>query len=411
MNIFANNNARLIVLITMITNLADGVIKISLPILATKLTYSPIEISSVALCLTLPWLLISLHVGVLVDRVDRRLLLVLANLIRVMGVATLFIIYVSDSMKIIWLYPIAFILGCAEVLAATSETAIVPMAVKKIKLQSTNAWVAGSETVCNEFIGPPLGGFLLATGVWLALGFSTAAYLLAVICVLLLCGVFSVPNRQKTLTVTAEIKTGILFIWHNQTLRTMTLLVGVMACCWSAWLAIIVLYAVSPGPMGLSESSYGFLISALGAGGIFGAAVTPSLNKLIGHRRVMFGDIVGTSTMLLAPALTVNPYLVGLSSFAGGMGGVMWVINARFLAQCVVPSEMLGRFYTAYRLVSWGLLPVGAGLAGIIAEFISLQAVFLSGAIAAALLCIPFHYSFKGDVFNDFIRKDMSTYD
>ncbi|EBP0014045.1 MFS transporter [Salmonella enterica] len=405
MSNIAFNNARLIVLITIITNLADGVIKISLPILAAKLTHSPIEISSVVLCFTLPWLLTSLHVGVLVDRSDRRKLLVLANLIRVIGVATLLILYISNNMKITWLYPIAFILGIAEVIAATSETTLVPMAVKENKLQSTNTWVAGSENICNEFIGPPLGGFLLATGAWLALGFSTVAYLLAVICVLLLRGVFKIPKHQNTLTITADIRTGILFIWRNNALRTMTLLVGVMACCWSAWLAIIVLYAVSPGPMKLSESGYGLLISALGAGGLFGATVTPILNKLIGHRWVMFGDIIGTFFMLLVPALTINPYLVGLSTFCGGMGGIMWVINSRTLAQCVVPTAMLGRFYATYRLISWGFLPVGAGLAGIIAEFISLRAVFLSGAIATALLIIPFHHSFKGSMFNDLIRR------
>ncbi|MGW1250977.1 MFS transporter, partial [Streptomyces sp. NPDC002535] len=109
----SNRNTAVLVGFTALTNLADGVTKVVLPLMATRLTDSPAQIAGVALTLTLPWLLVALHVGVLVDRFDRRLLLWLADSARMLVVAALLVLALREAVTVPALYVAGLVLGVA----------------------------------------------------------------------------------------------------------------------------------------------------------------------------------------------------------------------------------------------------------------------------------------------------------
>ncbi|WP_256092231.1 MFS transporter [Micromonospora haikouensis] len=186
----SSRNAAVLVLFTAMTNLAEGVTKVILPLLATRLTDSPAQISGVALTLTLPWLLVALHVGVLVDRFDRRRLLWAAELVRLATIAGLFVAASADAVSLPLLYLAGLALGVASVVALTSGAAIVPSAVPAADRERANAWVAGAETVCNEFCGPFVGGLLVAAGVSVALGATGVTFVISMLVLALLVGRF-----------------------------------------------------------------------------------------------------------------------------------------------------------------------------------------------------------------------------
>ncbi|KVP80109.1 MFS transporter [Burkholderia ubonensis] len=383
-------NTLVLVVFTALTNLADGVTKVALPLMATALTPSPLQVSGVSLTLTLPWLLVALHVGVLVDRADRRVLLWLSNGMRLAAIAVLALLSLSNGITLPVLYIGGLTLGIAEVIALTSAAALVPDAVAPAGRERANAWVAGAETVCNEFCGPLVGGLLVAAGTALALGTVASAYLIGVLVLCFLVGRFRVvhaPDAPRE-PVHRQIAEGLHYLWREPILHLMAVTLTVLCACWGAWLAIMPLFATKV--MGLDARGYGVMLSALGIGGFVGALSVTTLNRWFGRRTVMFVDLLGTLAMMAMPVATVNLWAVAASAFAGGLGGTLWSVNSRTISQVLVPGALFGRYNAAARLFSWGAMPVGAGLGGVLAEFFGLRVAFAGFAVATSLLIVPF---------------------
>lgn len=380
---------------TVATNLADGVAKIVLPLLAVGLTDSPGLVAGVGLTLTLPWLLASLHVGVFVDRNDRRRLAAAANLIRLVVALGLLAAVAGDALSLPLLYLAGAAIGLAEVVADSAVGALVPAAVPRERLGRVNAWIAGAETVANEFAGPAIGGLLVGFGAALALGSSAAAFALGAVLLALLAGRFRVSAEERNSgparepgSVRAEMVEGLAFLWRHRLLRTMSLTISALVACWSAWLALLPSYAVRL--LDLDPAGYGLLLSSIGLGGLLGAVLVTTVNRLLGVRWALFADLVGTVVMMIVPAVFPDVWAVGAAAFVGGMGGTLWTVNSRTLAQMIVPHRLLGRYGSAARLLSWGMLPIGAGLAGLLAEIVGLTGAFAIFAVVAVLPIVPF---------------------
>lgn len=381
-------NTAVLVAFTAVTNLADGVMKMALPLLAAQLTGSPAQVTAVSLTLTLPWLLIALHIGVLVDRFDRRRLLWTANGMRVAAMAWLTASALTGGVALPVLFAAGALLGVADVAASTSASALVPAAVPPAGRERANAWMVGAETVGQEFAGPFVGGLLLAAGTGLALGVTGASYALAALSLLLLVGRFrpAAPTPDAApASVNSRIAEGVRFLWNDRLLRTLSLIVAVLSAVWGAWLALMPLYAQRA--MGLGSREYGILLSALGVGGLAGALTVTWVNRVLGARRAMFADLIGTLAMAALPALTTSLWAVAAGAFLGGMGGTLWSVNARTLTQRRVPDEMLGRYGAASRLFTFGAMPLGAALVGLLAELGGMRLAF--GLFAAATAVTP----------------------
>ncbi|MFF5721594.1 MFS transporter [Streptomyces buecherae] len=415
-----SRNTAVLLVFTAITNLADGVTKIALPLMAAHLTTSPARISLVSLTLTAPWLLVALHVGVLVDRVDRRRLLWLADGMRMLAVGGLLLALAAGGITLWGLALAGLVLGVAEVIALTSAAALIPAVVPRPARERANALITGTETVANEFCGPFVGGLLVAAGTGVALGATWVTYLAASLVLLLLTGRFRAAQDTPEATahagasttgasttaastatapaaepldgdarpeapaaaVHAQIAEGLRHLWGQRLLRTMALVLTVLCASWGAWLALMPLVATRT--MGLSADEYGIVLSALGVGGLTGAVAATWVNRLLGRRWAMFADLLGTLAMMAVPALTTQLWAVALSAFVGGMGGTLWTVNARLIAQNLVPEAMMGRYSGVARLLSWGALPVGAGLMGVLAEWCGVRWAFLVFAATVA---------------------------
>jgi MFS family permease len=383
-------NIGVLVMFTALTNLADGVTKVALPLMATMLTASPALVAGVSVTLTLPWLLVALHVGVLVDRADRRVLLWIADITRLLVIAGLLSLVLIKGVTLSWLYVGGLTLGIAEVVAQTSASALIPDAVAPPGRERANAWMTGAETVCNEFCGPLVGGILVAGSTAVALSVVFGGYIAGVLILLLLVGNFRVkPVRNAPqASVHEQIVEGLKCLWEEKLLRLMALSLSVLCACWGAWLALMPMFATTA--MGLDAKGYGIMLSALGVGGLVGAVSTTTLNRLFGRRNVMLADLVGTFAMVATPVITTNLWAVSAGAFIGGLGGTLWTVNSRTISQRLVPNSMLGRYSAASRLFSWGAMPIGAALVGLLAEFFGIRVAFSVFAICTALLIIPF---------------------
>lgn len=404
----SRRNSWVLVVFTAVTNLTDGVTKVALPLVATSLTSSPALVSGVLLTLSLPWLLVALHVGVLVDRADRRGLLWLANGMRIAVVLSLSTAVAIHVVRLPMLYGGAVVLGVAEVIASTSAAAMIPDAVALAGRERANAWVTGAETLCNEFAGPFLGGLLVAVSAWIALGASTGGYLIALAILPLLVGRFKIARSaaEPMPSVNEQIGEGLRFLWQQRLLRMLALTVTVLVTCWAAWYALMPLVATKK--WGLSPTGYGALVGALGLGGLAGTLSVSTANRLFGRRWVMFANVFLTCAMVAIPAVTANVWAAGAGAFLGGMGGTLWVVNSRVISQRLVSSEMMGRYNAVARLSSWGPIALGAVLAGALAQWLGYRSAFGVFAVATVVVIIPFLRTFTPAVLAE-LESGMST--
>lgn len=386
-------NEWLLVAFTGTTNTADAVMRVALPLLATRFTNSPALVAGVAIMLTLPWLVTALHIGVMVDRHNRRNLMAGAEFARMAAIAVLAVAVAFDIGGLPVIYLVALVIGVAEVVAQLSAASIIPAAVPRPRWQTVNARITATEYVSFSFVGAPIGGFLVAAGFALALGATGVAYLIGALLLTMLVGNFTPTPRTERRPAREEIREGLRFLLGHPLLRSMAVLITVMAGCWSAWYALIPVYAVG-GPLGLDARQYGFLLTCLGAGGVIGTVLVGPVNRLIGRRWSMFVDIIGTALMVgipaVLPAAPGSAWPIGVAAFAAGVGGTMWTVNSRVITQSVVPDEMLGRFNAASRLISWGMLPVAAAIAGGLAQLLGYRVAFGFFAVLCVLLVYPF---------------------
>ncbi|WP_051479052.1 MFS transporter [Arthrobacter sp. H5] len=370
-----------------VSNLADGVFKIALPLLAIQFTQSPTLIAGLSFAATLPWLLFALTAGALADRLDRRKLMLAANLSRAVLPALLVAVILLDLGSIWALYVVALMVGVAETLYDTSAQSIMPQVVNRDQLSRANGRLYAVELTTNQFIGPPLGGLLVAIGVVAGFGVPAALWLVAVGALILVPGPFRIEREQKT-TLRFDIAEGLRFLWSQKILRTLAVMTGVFNFASSAAFAVFVLFAVGPASaMKLSEVGFGVLLTTAAAGALLGSFISEWAERTLGRSKSLALTMVGGALFVGAPALTDNPYILGTVFFVGGALIVLWNVITVSLRQRIAPNRLLGRVNSAYRLLAWGTMPLGAAAGGLLAQWLGLQIMFgIMGVLTLALL-------------------------
>jgi MFS family permease len=370
-----------------VSNLADGVFFIVIPLLAVRLTDSPILIAGLTIAGRLPWLFFVLIAGALADRLDRRSTMRNVQLFRALVLGGLAVLALVDGLSLPILYAVALGLGIAETMFDTAAQSIMPSLVERDQLSNANGKLYGVELVMNQFVGPPLGGLVIGLSVPLALGGSAVGYVLAAIGLTLIVGRFRPERTGPKTRITADIAEGMRYLWRHSVLRTLAIMVGVMNLAFTASQAVFVLYAVEPGPMGLSEPEFGLFITTLAAGSLVGSLTAARLERRFGRVPLLFACVVASAVAIAVPGFTTSPVVIGPAFFLSGIFIVVWNVITVSLRQRIVPDHLLGRLNSAYRLFAWGTQPLGALLGGVVGELAGLPAVFiLSGVLGLALI-------------------------
>ena len=145
--------------------------------------------------------------------------------------------------------------------------------------------------------------------------------------------------------------------------------------------AVFVLFAVAPGPMGLSKAGFGALSAALGVGALAGTWLAVPAERRLGRVRTLVLSVLLSAGGLVVPVVTARPVPVGVSMALSGVGMMLWNVVTVSLRQRITPDRLLGRMNASYRLVGWGTMPLGALLGGVLAEALGLRAAFLVAAL------------------------------
>nr|WP_167493056.1 MFS transporter [Micromonospora ureilytica] len=358
---------------------ADGIARVSLPLLATSLTTNPVLISGLTAFSFLPWLVFGLPGGALADRLDRRAAMSTVNFMRAALIGALVLLIITGVDSILVLYVIAFALGLCQVVYESAVRAILPQIVNRRGLDKANSWLTVEETVGQSFVGPPVGGLLFswfraAPLLGAAIGFAVAAVL-----VLAVPGRFR-PRRTEPTTVRADIRHGLRWLWRHPLLRGFTILSGLIAGLMSMATSLFVLYALET--LKLSPSVYGILFIAMGIGGLVGSAAVGPLTARLGRPRMINIAVTIAPVMFVLLGTVTNLWAAGVWFFGIAVGITMWNVLAMSLKQALIPDELLGRVLGAHRVVLWSGIPLGAVLGGVVAAETSVPTAFAVSGLA-----------------------------
>jgi MFS family permease len=369
--IAANRNYRLVFSASVVSNLGDGVSALAFPWLASLLTRDALLIALVATASRLPWFLFTLPAGVLTDRADRRLLMLRADVVRM--VLTLGVVWLAlsapaasapgaGSGAILLLSALAFLLGTAEVLRDNAAQTVLPSIVDKADLERANGQMWSAETVMGQFVGPPLAGALIALGIAVPFGFDAASFAVAAGLV----GLVALPARQSTRSAAfmIELTEGIRWMRAHPLLLRLAVVLGLTNACYMATLTILVLYGQEV--LGMSAFGYGVLLTIGAAGAVIGGLAAPAVAERVGTRASLLIGLSSFAASYLILAMTSSPVIAGIALFIEAAGGMLWNVVTVSYRQRIIPDAILGRVNSIYRFFGWGMMPLGALAGGLI---------------------------------------------
>jgi MFS family permease len=378
-----------------LSSLADGTLKVALPLLARSWTDDPLAIAGVGFASMVPWLLFSLPSGAIVDRSDRRTVLLGANVVRSVILTLAAVLAVVHVGSIALIYLVAFGAGVAETFYATAASAIVPQLVDRTQLDRAYALQQLADQATNLLAGPALGGLLAGVGVGLALGGPALVWAGAAVMLVALTGTFRARRGSpaEAGSLSSDIVVGLRFLARSVVLRSVSLCVAVTHIAGAAATAVFVVYAVGDGSaLGLSPQGFGLLMAASAVGSVLGSLLIRLATTALGHRTLLATNAVTQATQLGVPVLTHDVVVIGAAYALGGLGVALWNVGTVTMRQRIVPRHLLGRVISTHRLVAWGSLALGALAGGIVAQTAGLVPLFCAASaltLVGALALLP----------------------
>jgi MFS family permease len=373
---------------SVVSNLSDGIVGVSLSLAAIRLTTDPLLVASVSVAEFLPDVLLVLVAGAMADRIDRRGMLLRAETIRIVTLAALVLLTLLGALSLPVLVIGAFMLALGQTFYDTTSQALVQMVAGSASLTRANARLYGAQTLTDTFIGPPLGGALVAIGVAVAFSGALIGYVLAALGLLRLTGSYRPERAVAPASMRHDIREGLAWLVTHPLQRTLTLMVAGGSLAAGIAYSVFVLYAVAPGPMGLSDVGYGLLLTVTGAGSLLGAAYAERIERRLGTARTLLLSQLGFAVGFLVPALTAEPILVALGFAASGFAVMVWNVVNVSLRQRFIPSNLYGRVHAGHRLLSRGGALLGSVLGGVLATLLGLPAVFAVAAAVVVASCL-----------------------
>lgn len=325
----------------------------------------PGEIGTLAAVQTLPFLLLSIPLGVLADRVSRRRLMVWAEGLRALSLIALLAMVLTGHLSIVALAVLGFVGAVGTVGFSVAAPALVPALVPRAQLGRANGLIELARSAAYAG-GPALAGALVA---WAG---ASAAFVIAAVlsgmAVALLWRLAEpprtpVPARHPLL----EIKDGAQFVWGQAYLRPVLLTGVAWNISWFVLQAAYVPYAVRA--LGLSAQAVGMTLAGYGVGMVVGALLA---SRVVGAMRFGRAIQLGPAVSVLGAAAMVatlvmpSGVLAAASFFLFGAGPIVWTITTTTLRQSITPDRMLGRVSAVFLAVNAGARPIGAALGGLV---------------------------------------------
>jgi len=337
----------------------------------------------------LPYVLVGLIVGTMVDRRRRRPLLIGADIGRALLLGVVSLAAPLGLLSLGLLYVAAFLIGLLSLVFDVAYQSFLPSVVARDRLVEGNSRLQGSESAA-QIAGPGLAGVLVQlVSATSALGIDALSFLLSVSSLLLIRAPEPIPARREPgSSMRGDIVEGLRVALGDPRLRAIAGCGGTWALFDGVLYTVLVLYvlrALALGPVIL-----GLIYASAGVGTFVGALVAGWVARRASQgRAIVAGAIVSSFGTLLIPLATgpavVTISLLLLAQFLMGLGVMVYGVNQVSLRQAITPDHLLGRMNASIRFIGWIAAPLGALMGGVLGESIGLHATLVIAALGGVL--------------------------
>lgn len=365
-----------------------------IPVLAlTTLSASTSQLGLVSAMETLPFLLVGLPAGALLDRWDRRRVMVTADIGRAAALVLLPVGHLAGVLSVPLLCAVGFAIGLCTVFFDIANQAFLPSVVAREQTPDGNSRLEFARSTA-ELAGPSLGGLLLqAVAAPLILVVNSASYLVSA----LLLGLIRTPRRPAPppgpgVRMRTRIAEGLRFVFRHRTLRSLALATGIsnLVGLGGALGAVLTAYALRD--LRLSPGELGLALTVGNCGALLGATLSGRLIRLAGLGPVLIAakSMSGISVIILATAAPAHavPTLIATTGIMA-CGITVYNIGQVSLRQTITPTGMQGRMNASVRFAVWGTRPVGALAGGYLGSVLGTRPTLWTIAGIGLLSCLP----------------------
>lgn len=335
-----------------------------------------------------PSLVAGLFIGVWVDRLRRRPILILSDIGSAVVIASVPLAAALSSLTLAQLYVVAFLAGAFAIATDLARVAFVPALVGRAGLVTANSRLQASHAVA-QVAGPSLGGILVQTlTAPIAMLLDALTFVVSAVFIAAIRTPEAPRSRETEASVWHEIREGLRWVRHQPIVLRSILAIALANIEWFAVEAVLVVYATRE--LGLSPALLGISLAVIGPLSLLGAALAGPLTARWGLGPVMiialFLETVSRFLLPFASGTALEAALiVGLSQAILGLTVPLWVVSSITLQQALTPAHLLGRVNSAARFVAFGVAPPAAIGAGIAADLFGIRQTLFAAAVIAAL--------------------------
>jgi predicted MFS family arabinose efflux permease len=374
---------RFLLAAAIVNNAGDGVVIAAGPLLVASQTHDPLLVSLGLFSEYLPTLIFGLVAGVIADRMNRRQMVVVANVGRALVLAVLVATILTGTVSIAVILVALFAMGTAEVVADSASSTLIPSLVARADLGIANARMQGAFLLTNQLLTPPIGAFLFAVGMALPFAMNAACFALGAV---LISRVMTSPREAaaRGSGVIGEMIEGFRWLVAHPPMRTLALTILTFNVTFGAAWSVLVLYAVDR--LGMNDVGFGLLTTAIAIGGVIGSASYGALERRFSLADIMRGGLLIETFTHLSLAITQSQLVALGTLVVFGAHAFVWGTTSTVVRHRAVPDEILGRVGGVYRVAITGGLVIGTPLGGLIARSFGLTAPFWFGFVGSAIL-------------------------
>lgn len=391
-SLWQNRDYRLLWGAQAISIVGTQVSQLAFPLLVLALTGSPAQAGFVAAARTAPWLLFALPAGALVDRWDRKLVMILGSAVSAVALGSIVVAHALGALTIAQVAAVSFVEGTLALVFGLAETAALPHVVAREQLPAAVAQ-HNAQYSLGTLLGPPLGGILYGVTPLLPFLVDACSYAFSACSLRFMRAAFGGQGATTRRSLRAEIAEGLGWLWRQPLIRSMAFVSGGLNFTAGIDLIVIVLAR----QQGASSATIGLIFAVAGLGGILGAVLAPRI-----QRRLSFGQaIIGLCWFHVA--------IFGLfATVAGSVVLVAAVLTLYFVVTpsydtvqysyrlALIPDALQGRVNSAYRVVSQGMRPLGLALTGVLIERVGVIETIL--ALGGWLIAVSLVTTLNGHV-------------
>jgi MFS family permease len=353
-----------------VSNLGSSITLFALPLLVYELTGSAINLALTTAAQFVPHLLFGLFIGAWVDRLNRKRLMIVVDLLRAGAIGTIPLLAAFDALSVWWIYGTGFVMSTLTIFFDSSQFAAIPSLVSRRELVSANGRIQASFSAA-QVAGPLLAGLLVSllplAGVVLV---DASTFVVSAITLSLISTRFNAADEnaepRTPSTIRRDVLTGLRYVMRNPVLRNLSLMLGFANLLAATIYSQIVLFADLQ--LGATRSQTAFIFAAGAAGMTVFGLMAGRIRKRFGFTRVAKWALILESLLFVALGMMTNPWL-GMVAFALIEGhAILFQIQATSMRQLIAPDHMLGRVMTIATVVAWSVIPLGSYLGGLVIE-------------------------------------------